>query len=95
MIIKYAYHDYFPTKRLLLANLSLVFKSNKHFTAIRSTTIKKSPTKSPDSTDGVIFKNKLLLPVSCWVVSSSNLDLLSFLEKYKIASGFSVNLLTN
>lgn len=53
-------HDYLPTNRLLVANLSLVFMSYKHDTPIITVTIRKMATKSPDRTEGVMLRNKLL-----------------------------------
>lgn len=54
-------HDSLPTKRLVLANLSLVLISKRQETAIISITIKKSVTNNPEAIAGVMFRNNLLL----------------------------------
>ena len=54
-------HDSLPTNKLLAANLSLVLISYRHDIAIRSITMRKTVTKRPDNTAGVMFRNSLLL----------------------------------
>ena len=56
-------HDYFPTVKWVLPNLSLVLISYKHDMAIRSMTIRKTATNRPEAIAGVMFKNNLLLVV--------------------------------
>lgn len=56
-------HDYFPTVKCVLANLSLVLISYKHDIAISNITIRKTATNRPEAIAGVMFKNNLLLVV--------------------------------
>lgn len=48
------YQDSLPTLRIDLGNLSLVFRSIKQLTAIKSTTRRKTVTKIPDKAEGFI-----------------------------------------
>lgn len=61
-----------PTNKFCPANLSLVLISKRQDTAIQSITSKKSATKRPDKTIGVMLRNRLLAVVGGAVVCSSS-----------------------
>ena len=61
--------DSFPTWRMDLGNLSLVFKSVKHPTAINNTTNKNRDTSNPDKAEGVITLSMGLIWV--WLFCNS------------------------
>ncbi len=50
-------HDYLPTQRFCLANLSLVLRLNRHEIAIANITSKNNPTQSPERAYVLILSN--------------------------------------
>ncbi len=93
-------HDYFPTNKLVLANLSLVLTSYRQDIAINSITIKNIATSNPDNIDGVILINNWLGLSNCdcdGCVCESNLAVweIGLSVKNMIDYGFCLRILVN